>query len=107
MDKYAQPLFVWDVSTHPCPYFNCGLAKLPLNLGHRWVTFALLYVSFHVLISVLFLAKKVHPDTLNCRSKNLSAYEEIIVEYFHILIRIFLLAHPIAPRAIYITNRHL
>ena len=24
----------WDVITHPCPKFNGGLTKPPLNLGH-------------------------------------------------------------------------
>ena len=28
---------VYDVITHPCPNFNCGLAKPPLKLGQGWV----------------------------------------------------------------------
>ena len=27
-----------DVITHPCPHFNGGLVKLPLKLGHGWIT---------------------------------------------------------------------
>ena len=29
--------FMWDVTTHPCPNFNDGLIKPPMELGHGWI----------------------------------------------------------------------
>ena len=37
---------LWDIITHPCPYFNGGLIKPPLKLAHGWV------ISSHVRLKI-------------------------------------------------------
>ena len=45
-----------DAMAHHCSNFNCGVIKMPLKLGHRWL------ITFHYFYVDVIICSCLNPD---------------------------------------------